>query len=147
MRPMSRRISLLALLWVSGCAWSASALNAQGTSACRPADTTKVPAHLDYLKRVVTDTDSISRAVRDSLQLQATTANKVTLVTKATTCASAVAALNTAAGTPGAARQVWVYTLGSNFAVEDPAISSEIAGGVPFYLFDSKWTPKPILIY
>jgi hypothetical protein len=107
----------------------------------------KVPAHIDYLKRVVADTDSVSRAVRDSLRLPATSPSKVSLVTRTSTCTSAVAALNSVAGTPGAVRQVWVDALGSNYAVEDPSISSETAGGLPFYLFDSKWKPKPILMY
>jgi hypothetical protein len=147
LQPFRRHFLLAATLCLGGCGWTASTLNAQGTSGCLPADTVRVPAHLDYLKRVVTDTDSVSRAVRDSLGLQATTAGKVSLVTKASTCTSAVAALNAVAGTSGAVRHVWVYALGSNFAVEDPTISSETAGGLPFYLFDSKWKPKPILIY
>ena len=138
---------LIALLLLGGCAWNAPVLVAQGASGCRPADTTKVPTHLRYLKRVVADTDSVSRAVRDSLRLPATSPSKVSLVTRTSTCMSAVGALNTVAGTPGVVRQVWVYALGSNFAVEDPSISSALAGGLPFYLFDSKWKPKPILIY
>jgi len=138
---------LFTWLLLGGCAWNAPVLVAQGASGCRPADTEKVPAHLDYLMRVVADTDSVSRAVRDSLRLPATSPSKVSLVTRASTCTSAVGALNVVIGTPGMVRQVWVYALGSNYAVEDPSITSDPAGGRPFYLFDSKWKPKPILMY
>lgn len=91
--------------------------HAQASRGCRPADSVKVPAHLAYLKSLVVDTDSVAVPRARHFSLQATTATKVSLVTKNSTCTSAAAALNAIAGTPGTVRQVWVYTLGSNHAV------------------------------
>ena len=91
-------------------------------------DSVKVPAHLEYLRSLVVETDTVALEMRAAFQLQATTSNKVTLVTRASTCASAAAALNAVAGTPGTVRQVWVYSLGNNYAVEDPTIPVEPLG-------------------
>lgn len=124
-----------------------AAIAAQAASGCRPADTVRSPAHLAYLKGMVVNTDSVAVNFRTAFQLQATTANKVALVTKASTCASAATALNTVRGTPGVVRQVWVYTLGSNFAVEDPSIATPQMGSYPIYFFGSNWASKPILMY
>ena len=120
---------------------------AQSTSACRAADTSYVPTHLAYLKAMVANTDSVAVAFRAAFQLQQVNANKVSLVTKATTCASAATALNTVRGTQGVARQVWVYSLGSNYAVEDPTIPVPPTGDYPIYFFSSTWAAKPVLMY
>jgi hypothetical protein len=105
-----------------------------------------MPHHLSILKRLVSSTDSTSATIRDSLTLQAVAANKVTLVTKASTCATGANALNSVAGTPGLIRQVWVYALGSNFAVEDPGMTLQEGEEYPIYLFDSRWKAKPVLM-
>jgi hypothetical protein len=149
------RISLGRLLRqatvIGGLAFGASACSpvlgqAQANSGCLMADTVHVPTHLDYLRRLVSDTDSAAVEVRNAFELPLTSPSKVTLVTRNNTCASAAAALNTVVGTPGQIRQVWVYALGSNYAVEDPAIPVEPAG-YPIFLFTSKWVPKPVLMY
>jgi hypothetical protein len=107
----------------------------------------QVPTHLNYLKRLVTGTDSAAVAFRAAFQHAATTDRKVALVTKTSTCAAAATALNTTRGTPGVVRQVWVYTLGSNYAVEDPTIPTPQLGSYPIYLFDGSWNSKPVLMY
>ena len=96
---------------------------------------------------MVVNTDSIAVAFRTAFQLQATTANKVALVTKTSTCASAATALNAVRNTPGVTRQVWVYTLGNNYAVEDPTIPVPAMGEYPIYFFSNTWVSKPVLMY
>jgi hypothetical protein len=96
---------------------------------------------------MVVDTDSVAVNFRTALQLQATNANKVSFVTEGSTCASAATALNTVRGEPGVVRQVWVYALGNNFAVEDPSIPIHSAGTYPIYFFSNNWAAKPILMY
>ena len=121
---------------------------AQGSSGCRPPDTVSVPTHLQYLTRFLVCTDSLAVGFRDAFKLQPTTANKIALVTKNATCLAAASALNAIAGTPTAVRQVWVYTLGNNYAVEDPSIADEPdPGEYPIHFFDRQWRPKPVLMY
>jgi hypothetical protein len=91
------------------------------SSGCRPADTMTVPKRLAYFRSLLTTTNPARIAVRDSLGLSAASASKINLVTKASTCVSAVNALNAQRQETGKVRQVWVYTLGNNYAVEDPA--------------------------
>jgi hypothetical protein len=120
-------------------------LSAQSGSGCRAADTVKVPEHLTYFRDLLTTTDPARVAVRDSLGLSKTTTSKINLVTKASTCTSAVTALNTQRGEPNIARQVWVYTLGSDFGVEDPALSVAPGEYHPIYLFTSRFVYKRTL--
>jgi hypothetical protein len=95
----------------------------------------------------VVDTDSVAVAGREAFGLQATAASKVALITKSSTCLTAVHAVNVAAGTPGRARQVWVYSLGTNYAVEDPAVRGDPdAYEYPIYFFDRQWIPKGVLM-
>ncbi len=141
------RFSAIVTLGLGNVACSPAVSHAQAGSGCRAPDSVKVPAHLEYLTSIVVGTDSVALETRAAFQLQATTSNKVALVTRNSTCASAAAALNTVAGTPGVVRQVWVYTLGNNYAVEDPTIPIEPLGEYPIYLFDRNWNPKPVLMY
>ena len=103
------------------------------------------PAHLNYFKQLLTTTNPARVAVRDSLTLAAAALNKASLVTKQATCVAAVNALNALRQEPGVVRQVWVYALGNNYAVEDPAIV--IPPGVyrPIYLFSGNFAYKRTL--
>ena len=111
---------LWAALMLTMIAWAPPSLVAQ-SSGCRPADTVAVPRRLSYFRDLLTTTDPARVAVRDSLGLSATNVNKINLVTKNSTCVNAVNAMNTQRQQSGKVRQVWVYTLGNNYAVEDPA--------------------------
>jgi hypothetical protein len=143
------RLGWLTTLCLALVSWSCApaTMSAQSASGCRPADTVKVPQHLAYLKRMVANNDSVAVEFQTAFQLQSANANKVALVTRASTCASAATALNAVRGTPGVVRQVWVYTLGSNFAVEDPTIPVPPMGAYPIYFFSSTWVSKPVLMY
>lgn len=102
----------------------AAAPAAAQASGCRPADTLYVPRRLSYFRDLLTTTDPARVAVRDSLKLASASASKINLVTKTSTCTSAVTALNTQRQEAGKVRQVWVYSLGNNYAVEDPTDQS-----------------------
>jgi hypothetical protein len=39
-------------------------------------------------------------------------------------------------------RQVWVYTLGSNYAIEDPDLPTAPGEYRPIYIFDSRFAYK-----
>jgi hypothetical protein len=94
---------------------------AQSTSGCRAADTKIVPRRLAYFRGLLTTTAPVRVAIRDTFGLSAVSASKINLVTKASTCVAAVNAMNAISQSVGKVRQVWVYTLGTNYAVEDPA--------------------------
>jgi hypothetical protein len=115
------------------------------SSGCRPADAQIVPSRLTYFKDLLTSTVAARKAVRDSLGLAAVSASKVSLVTKASTCVGAVNALNTHRQEPGVTRQVWVYALGTNYAVEDSGIAAASGEYRPIYLFDRNFVYKRTL--
>jgi hypothetical protein len=100
---------------------------------------------LDYFKQLLTSTDPARVAVRDSLTLSAVAANKISLVTRASTWVSAVNALNAHRQEPGVTRQVWVCALGSNYAVEDPGIATQPGEYSAIYLFDKSFVYKRTL--
>jgi hypothetical protein len=104
-------------LCLVGCAYP---LMAQ--SVCRPADALSARTITD-LQALVTSTDSIDKASRDSLKVAATTANNVKLVTNSSTCQSALTAFNTKEQTPGMSRLVYVYQIGKLYGVEDPTLT------------------------
>lgn len=115
---MSARI--LAVL-VAGCAYP---LTAQSTSGCRAGNAESARA-LRVLTNLVTTTDSAESAYRTSVGLQSTTSSSVSLATDKKTCQSGATAFNTIGETPGAVRQVFVYKVGTYFAVEDPGFGTE----------------------
>jgi len=121
---------------------------AAAQSACWPADSIGVSAHLDYLRSIVVDTDSVAVETRAAFRLDAVRASDVRLVQDAAVCTAAVQAVNVVAGTPGRTRQVLVYSLGPAYAVEDPHLElAPESPEYPFYLFDRRWSPKPVLMY
>ena len=119
--------------------------NAQSGSGCRAADTVVVPEHLTYFKDLLSTNDPARAAVRDSLGLAKTAVSKISLVTTTATCTSAVTALNTRRGEPNTVRQVWVYKLGNDFAVEDPALTVPASEYRPIYLFSGSFVYKRTL--
>jgi hypothetical protein len=134
------RLVLLAAS-IGGCA---PALAAQGTSGCRPNDTDRTKSTINYLRNLVSSSDTNRVRMRSVLGVQSAQANKVTLVTKTVTCQTAVTALNGVRSEPNAARQVFVYTWGLGFAVEDPAL--DVPGmDHDLYIFDKNWVSKSIV--
>ncbi|HET6781308.1 MAG TPA: hypothetical protein VFH67_04370 [bacterium] len=117
-------------------------------SACHPAAPESVEPRLEYLRELISATDSASIADREAFELQWAAAGEVRWVTKASVCTAAVAAVNRVAGTPGRARRVWVYSMGQAYAVEDPSLgwTEPLGSAYPVYLFDRKWRSKPVLM-
>lgn len=108
--------------------------------ACRPADSTSARTTRD-LKAYVTSSDSFTVRLRNSLGIAGTPANKISYATDSKTCNSAVTALNTHSGTPGRSRQVYVWKVGSDFAVEDPS-DNDPGSYRAVIFFTSKWVFK-----
>src|SRR4051812_41801159 len=130
---MTTRLAKVALpmLCLVSCAYP---LMAQ--SVCGPADALSARTITD-LQALVTSSDSVDRASRDSLKVAATTANNVKLVTNSSTCRSALTAFNAREQTPGMARQVSVYQIGKLYGVEDPTLTGGEYRAIR--IFDSKW--------
>lgn len=134
-------VCLLLLIPLWACA---PALSAQSTSSsgCLPANTTRVPARLTFLKDLVTSSDSDYVGTRQDLGLPTMSASKVVLVTKQRDCQNAVTALNTVRNESGKVRQIWLYMLGtSGYAVDDPSLDVGVADKV-LYFFSSKFAYK-----
>ncbi|HEV8613713.1 MAG TPA: hypothetical protein VGQ73_09375, partial [Gemmatimonadales bacterium] len=105
---------------------------AQSSSGCltAAADTGRVSSRLDHLKQLVSSADSDYVSIRQDLGMSTMSANKVTLVTKQSTCQSAVTALNAVRQEQGTVRQVWVYALGTaGYALDDPSQDPDVGYG------------------
>ncbi len=111
---------------------------------CRPADALANRTVTD-LKALATTTDTLRRAMLDSLKLSATRASDVSYVTDERTCSKALNALNTHMGTANQQRQLYVYKFGTDYLVEDPTIGadSEYRG---LRIFDRKWVFKRVYL-
>lgn len=132
-------LSVVILLVATATVGSSQGAQAQA-SACRAADDISERT-TSLLKSYVTSTDSFSVRLRNTLGLTGTASNKISYSTDSRTCSSAVSALNTRFATPGRARTVYVWKVGTNFAVEDP--SDQLPEGYRSVLFfTSKWAFK-----
>ena len=121
-------------------------LVAQSSSGCLPADTIFVPWRLDYFKKLVSSKEPTDSTVRAQLGISLASASKVSLVTAAQTCVSAISAINARLNEPNAVRQVWVFTLGGgDYAVEDPALDKEGSEWMPVFILDRRFNFKGIL--
>jgi hypothetical protein len=93
-------------------------------------------AHLDYLDSLAISPDPYQQTLRDSLGLARTTADSVFHVTADSTCLSARAALDQAMGQAPQSRPVYVFALGSFFAVIDPEMPLGEWTGIAFFTRD-----------
>ncbi len=83
--------------------------------------------------------------MRQTLGIQSANASKVALVMKQATCQAAVTALNTQRGEPNVQRQIWLYTWGVGYAVDDPGL--DVFGRDPvLYLFDKNFVYKSTVL-
>jgi hypothetical protein len=119
-----------------------AALSAQGSaSGCRTADTVRVPARLAFLKDLVSSADSDFVSSRQDLGVAASNPAKVALVTKQTTCQTAVTALNAVRQEPGVVRQIWLYSMATGYALDDP--TRDVFGtDRVLYMFDTQFNYK-----
>jgi hypothetical protein len=62
----------------------------------------------------------------------------VHLVDRLKVCRQAATALNRVREEPGRVRELWVYDLGSGYAVDDPGLDIDLADRA-LYFFDHKW--------
>lgn len=89
------------------------------TSSCRTADANSARL-LEFVRFLVTTTDPVQTRIRDSLGVAPMAASRVSLVTTAKTCSSAVAAYNAATNSVGRPRNVHLVSAGKTYAVFDP---------------------------
>ena len=108
-------VSLLCLLQVRPALAQAPA----GDALCRAADPTSTRM-VEELRRILSSTDSAEVELRRSARIIYQPTATVEYVTDEPVCELAIRALNGRAKTPGRGRQVYVYNLGSQYAVEDP---------------------------
>lgn len=137
-----KRIGCTAVLFMAiACAPAmASPTGQPALTVCRPSDDVTARTVVD-LQALWAPSDTLLRAMRDSLSLSATRESDISYVTDERTCTNAVKALNTYLGTPNASRQVYVFKFGTDFLVEDPSVgqTSEYRS-LP--IFDKKWVYK-----
>ena len=112
--------SVIPLLWLLQVR-PALAQSPTGEALCRPADPTSARM-AEELRRILSSTDSAEVELRRSARIIHQPTGTVEYVTDEPVCALAIRALNTRAKTPGRQRQVYVYNLGSQYAVEDPEV-------------------------
>jgi hypothetical protein len=115
---MPKIILLTALLFSSGVALAAR-INAANSSTCRPLDDNAI-AIRSYLRELVTTTDAERVGLRGDLGLVAMDSSKVVLVTTARTCDNVGTGMNTAFKTVGAARNLYVFSVGQSYVAQDP---------------------------
>lgn len=127
--------------WAQGVLPLAAILSFPGSSSaqssCRPADSLSARTVRDF-KSMLSSTDSFQVRIRTSLGIAGTAASKVSYNTTASICNSAASALNTYSGTPGQARNVYVWKIGNFYAVEDPADQNP-GSYRALVLYTSKW--------
>jgi hypothetical protein len=98
----------------------------------------RVERRLEYLKVLMSSRDTGWTATRATTQLSRSRASSVQLIGRLDVCRQAGEALNQVRDEPGRLRELWVYDLGSGFAVDDPGLDIDFADRV-LYFFDHKW--------
>lgn len=117
----------------------AASPSAAPPSRCLPGDTLTA-SRLVWLKAVVTRTDSQMVTVRAGMQLLATQASKVKLVTSSTVCGRLADSLDVYRNQAVSGRAVYAYEIGpSRLGVEDPADTSLKNGERVFGIYSSTY--------
>lgn len=151
MQPV-RNVLGRALLASLFCLLAPTALVAQygsappaGDGLCRPADALSAQT-LGQLRQVLSGTDSANIDLRGDVGLTYQPSPQVELLADEALCELAVSALNSRTRTPGRRRQVYLFDLGSQFAVEDP---EQMAGEYRMVrVFSREWRLRgDILVY
>jgi hypothetical protein len=98
----------------------------------------RVEARLEHLKTLMSSRDTDWVATRVTTKLPRSRASSVHLVERPGVCKRAAEALNQVREEPGRVRELWVYDLGSGYAVDDPGLDIGFADRV-LYFFDRNW--------
>ena len=101
---------------------------------------------VDQLRRLLSSADSESTEVRRDANIVYQPTGTVSHVTDESVCDQAIRALNARARTPDQGREVYVYYLGSQYAVEDP--EQHASEYRMIRIFDLEWKLKgDVLLY
>jgi hypothetical protein len=104
---------------LTGLFLAATPLQAQTASTCRAADANSQRL-LSYIRELVSSTDTTRVKIRTALKLPAMDSTRVTLVTDNKKCASVAQGINAATGKTGLIRQLYVISVGTYYAAQDP---------------------------
>jgi hypothetical protein len=141
---LGRRTTVLTHLAVQLLPWFAILSSDRfSLSRCRAADPAAA-ATIHTLQALATSTDSADVLLKQSLRLSLLQPGEVSLVSSEATCRRAAAELDRLSPSRLSGRRVYVYRVGQDFAVEDPAAFPGEYRGVAF--FTSDWTYKSTLL-
>jgi hypothetical protein len=108
------------MLWLTP-----AALQGQGTSACRPTDSTSVRL-VQWVSSIVTGTDAAALRQRSQMKLPRVSASEIAYVTDNRVCSKAVSPYNTNAGMGSVAPsgKLYVIKVGTLYLANDPVKSA-----------------------
>jgi hypothetical protein len=110
---------LLGVLWPGILLGQDDAAAPAGDVYCRPADDFSAWT-VEQLYQIMSGTDSANADLRRDVGITYQPSPQVMLLADEGLCEQAVSALNSRTRTPGRRRQVYLFDLGSQFAVDDP---------------------------
>jgi hypothetical protein len=96
----------------------------------------RAAAELEYLDSLATSLDPEQQEWRDTLRIARTTSDSVSFVEDESICGAARAAIDLLEGQPGPVRPLYVFMVGSYFAVLDPALPAGEFTRVVFFTRD-----------
>jgi len=113
---------VLALIATSFVLWTVPGdVHGQGTSACRPADSTTVRL-VQWLSSIVTGTDAAAVQQRNQMKLPVVPASQITYVTDNKVCSKAISPYNANSGMGSVAPsgKLYVIQVGTVYVTNDP---------------------------
>jgi hypothetical protein len=126
------RLSVLMLVLIALCG---SNLAAQ--SSCLPADSFSTYLS-DYIKALLSSTDSATKALVQTLGLQGVKTTDVSPITSGQTCKKAADAIDQLANTPNSGRRIYVVKAGkSRYVVRDP--NDSVGNALRAYILTSSF--------
>lgn len=132
--------TLLAILLFLSCIATGSAQGVTGT--CLSNDTYGQRL-VSFFQQIVTPANSYQSALTDTLGIASVSSSQVSLVTTASTCDAAAAAVDSIITTKRTNYPIYVISLGPSFGVSFATEGSTAPGFA--YVFDSTWHFKGIV--
>jgi len=99
-----------------------------------------------FIVGIVTGVTADTRLLRESNGIPNSTADRVVQVTDARTCRQALDAMNAVLETPARPRELYVYEVGDEYAVQN-AVATPGAHYHPVLFFTKDWVLRVALLY